>query len=105
VTSHIRVKKTSQKLWMSSDERVGVMGPRGCFVVDGAGLEAAVQDPDEPVGDLAQCAVVAGVSGTLLVVVGAGTGRDADRSGGLGKQGVDEPVVVDEAGRDDLLLA
>lgn len=31
---------------------VGLAEPSGCFVVWRAGLEASVQDPDEPVGDV-----------------------------------------------------
>jgi hypothetical protein len=36
-----------------------VVGPGGVFVVGGAGLEAAVQDADEAVAELAQRGVVA----------------------------------------------
>ncbi len=39
---------------MSSGSLLDVMRPRGRLVVEGAGLEAAVQDADEPVGQLAQ---------------------------------------------------
>jgi len=41
---------------LSSGEVFGVrfvVLPGGVFVVDGAGLQAAVQDADEPVGELA----------------------------------------------------
>jgi hypothetical protein len=48
--------------------------PGGCFVVVGAGFEAAVQDADEAVGQLAQCGVVAEAAGALPVVAGAGSG-------------------------------
>ncbi|MCA2229422.1 helix-turn-helix domain-containing protein [Nonomuraea aurantiaca] len=68
---------------MSSNERFGLMWASGCSVVEGAGLEAAVQDADEAVGDLAWGGVVVGVAGALLVVAGAGAGRDADCGGGL----------------------
>jgi hypothetical protein len=46
-----------------------------------------------------------GASGALGVVAGAGAGRGAQGGEGLGHEGVDEPVVVDVPGRDDLLLA
>ena len=39
---------------MSSGELDFVVVPGDCLVVEGAGFEAAVQDADEPVGDLAQ---------------------------------------------------
>ncbi|QHE73792.1 Mobile element protein (plasmid) [Rhodococcus sp. WAY2] len=39
---------------MSSSNLFGAMGPGGGFVVGGAGFETAVQDSDEPVGELAQ---------------------------------------------------
>jgi hypothetical protein len=48
--------------------------PGGVFVVDGAGFEAAVQDADEAVAELAERGVVADAAGTELVVVGAGAG-------------------------------
>ena len=51
-----------------------VVRPGGCLVVQRAGLEAAVQDADEPVGELAQRGVVVEAAGPLLVVVGAGAG-------------------------------
>jgi hypothetical protein len=50
----------------------GAVRPRGGFVVAGAGLEAAVEDADQPVGELAQGGVVAGASAAELVVGGAG---------------------------------
>src|SRR6266516_1080000 len=53
----------------------GVLRPGGGLVVEGAGLEAAVQDADEPVGELAQRGPVAGAACALLVVVGAGSGE------------------------------
>jgi hypothetical protein len=51
-----------------------VVGPCGVFVVRGAGLEAAVQDPDEAVTELAERGAVTDAAGALLVVVGAGAG-------------------------------
>ena len=70
----------------------------------GCGSEAAVQDADEPVGELAQRGVVLGAAGALGVVLGRG--RRARRQGGegLGHQRVGEPVVADVPGGDDLLL-
>jgi hypothetical protein len=46
----------------------------GVLVLDGAGLEAAVEDAHEPVGQLAEGGVVALAAGTELVVAGAGSG-------------------------------
>jgi hypothetical protein len=80
------------------------LGPGGCLVVGGAGFEEAVQDADEPVGELAQGGVVLGAAGTLGVVEGAGAGRGAQGAHGLGHERVGEPVVADEPGGDDLLL-
>ena len=53
---------------------LGVLRPCGGFVVAGAGFEAAVEDADEPVGELAQGGVVVGGTGGELIVVGAGAG-------------------------------
>jgi hypothetical protein len=50
---------------------LGVVGPGGRFVVD-LSLEAAVQDADELVGELAQGGMVADVATSESVVVGAG---------------------------------
>jgi hypothetical protein len=60
---------------MSSSEGFGVCDgawPGGCFVVAGAGFEAAVQDAGEAVAELAEGGVVTGAAGALLVVAGAG---------------------------------
>jgi hypothetical protein len=54
-----------------------VVAPGGVFVVEGAGLQAAVQDADETVGDLAQGGLVADLAGSESLVVGAGAGRSA----------------------------
>ena len=89
---------------MSSGHRVFVVGPGGCLVVGGSGLEAAVQDADEPVGEFAQGGVVLGAAGALGVVEGAGAGRGAEGGEGLGHERVGEPVVADEPGGDDFLL-
>ena len=45
-------QQTSQVFRLSSCGGV-VVGPGGGFVVEGAGLQAAVQDADEPVAELA----------------------------------------------------
>src|SRR6266540_5086815 len=89
---------------MSSRKLVFVVGPGGCLVVEGAGFEASVEDSDEPVGELAQGRVVVSAAGALGVVEGAGAGRGVHGGEGLGHERVDEPVVVDEPGGDDLLL-
>ncbi|MGI5330625.1 hypothetical protein [Actinomadura nitritigenes] len=64
-----------------------------------------MQDADQPVGELAECGVVVGIAGALLVVVGAGAGRFGDGDGRLAHQGVDELIVVHESCGDDPLLA
>src|SRR5213592_3182318 len=84
---------------------LGVVGPRGVFVVVRAGLEAAVQDADEPVGELAQRGVVVKSAGALLVVVSACAGRGVQGAEGLGDQGIDEPVVVHEPRERDFAFA
>src|SRR6266540_6061793 len=89
---------------MSSSGLVEVVRPGGRLVVGCAGFEASVEDADESVGELAQGGVVAGAAGALPVVVGPGAWRVAQRRERLGHQGVDEPVVVHEPGRDGLLL-
>jgi hypothetical protein len=60
---------------MSSGELVFTVRLGGGLVVEGAGFEAAVQDADEPAGELAECGVVSGAAGAFGVVEGAGAGR------------------------------
>ena len=74
------------------------VSPGGGLVVEGAGLEASVQDADKPVGQPSQGVVVFDLAGAELVVVGTGAGRGAQRGERLGVERVDEPVVVDEPG-------
>ncbi len=58
--------------WMS---RAGVkMGPGGGLVVGAAGLEAAVEDADKAVAELAQGGLVAGAAFAQGLVVRAGAG-------------------------------
>src|SRR5664280_3079697 len=54
--------------------------PGGVLVEKGAGLEAAVQDADEPVRELPQGRVVADVPAAQRVVVGPRTRRSAQRA-------------------------
>ena len=62
-----------------------LLGPGGCLVgVGGAGLEASVEDADEPVGELAEGRVVPCAAGALGVVEGAGAGRGVQGGEGLG---------------------
>jgi hypothetical protein len=63
-------------------------GQAGRLVVERAGLQAAVQDPDEPVGELAERGAVAEAAGALPVVVGAGSGRYGQGGEGLAVKGV-----------------
>jgi hypothetical protein len=51
-----------------------VVAPGGVFVVGGSGSEAAVEDADEAVGELAEGGLVADVASTELLVVGTGSG-------------------------------
>src|SRR5262245_32827034 len=81
---------------------LGVPGPGGRLVVGGAGFQAAVQGAGGPVGELAQCRVVAGAAGAELVVVGAGAGGGGRGGGCLPVEGVAERVVVHVAGDDGL---
>src|SRR6202167_113188 len=90
---------------MSSGKRGFAMRPGGGLVVGRAGLEASVQDADEPVRQPAQCVIVFDAAGAKLVVEGAGAGRSLRRRESPGHERVDEPAVVDEPGRDNLLLA
>ena len=78
--------------------------PGGRFVVEGACLEASVQDSDEPVDQPPEGVVVFDPAGAEVVVKGAGAGGCVQRGERLGVEGVDEPVVVDEAGGDELFL-
>src|SRR5687767_13800625 len=68
--------KTSHELGLSSSSFLILLVwcPGDVFVVFGVVLEAAVQDADEAVAELAARGVVAGASGAQLVVVGASSG-------------------------------
>ena len=79
--------------------------PGGGLVVEGAGLEASVQDADEAVREPPQGVIVFDFAGAELVAEGSGTRGCVQRGERLGIERVDEAVVVDEPGRDDLLLA
>src|SRR3954453_13460302 len=84
---------------------VGVVCPGGVLVVEGLGLQAAVQDADQTVAELAQGGVMSGAAGAEPVVVRAGARRGPQRAEGLRGQGVGQPMVADVAGEDDRLLA
>jgi hypothetical protein len=85
---------------MSSHEFGVTVRPSGGFVVAGVGLQASVQDADEPVGQPPEGVVV-------FDSAGAGRrsrrGRRARRSGRRrpGPERASEPVVVDEPGGDE----
>ena len=66
-------RQTSQVVDMSSGAVLDVC-PGGVLVVAGSGFEAAVQDADEAVGELAEGGVVADVAAAELLVVGACAG-------------------------------
>ncbi len=48
--------------------------PGGYLIIERARFEASVQDADESVGEPAESGVVADVTGSLAVVVSAGSG-------------------------------
>ncbi len=80
------------------------MGPDGCLVVEGVGFQASVQDSNEVVSEPAEGVVVLDAVGGEFVVEGSGDGRGLQGREGLRVERVDEPVVADEAGGDDLLF-
>ncbi len=71
---------------MSSRSLLDAMRPCGRFVVAGTGLEAAVQDAHEPVGELPQRGIVFGAPGFELVVVGTSARRGVQCTEGLGHE-------------------
>src|SRR5260370_17446475 len=90
---------------MSGGGLVSRAWPGGFLAVEGAGLQAAVEDADEAVGDLAEGGIVLDLGGALLVVKGTGAGRGGQGSEGLGHESVGETVIADEAGDDHFLLS
>jgi hypothetical protein len=82
-----------------------VVLPGSVLVVEGAGLEAAVEDADEPVGELAQGGVVADVPAAQRVVIGAGARGGAERGEGLQVQRGTKAAVGGPAGQDHGFLA
>src|SRR5260370_27077117 len=90
---------------MSSGGLVFLAWPGDFLAVEGAGLQASVEDADEAVGDLAEGGIVLDLGGALLVVKGTGAGRGGQGSEGLGHESVGETVIADEAGDDDFLLS
>src|SRR5664279_164724 len=81
----------------------GLVVPGECFVVGMAGLEAAVEDADPAVGELAQCGLVADVPGAEGLVVGLAAGGAPHRAEGPLLQRVAESFVAGVAGHNDLL--
>ena len=65
---------------MSSGCR-GLVVPGECFVVGMAGLEAAVEDADPAVGELAEGGLVADVPGAEGLVVGLAAREDRPLTG------------------------
>lgn len=55
------------------------MIPGDVFVVLGAGFEAAVQNTDEPVGELTQGSVMTDLSGSERTIVGPSARRCTER--------------------------
>jgi hypothetical protein len=68
----------------------GTVWPGGGLVVSGAGFQAAVQDADEPVREVAQRGPVADAGGPVGVVTRPGTGRGIEGGEGLTVEGVAE---------------
>src|SRR5258708_8898960 len=56
----------------SLDSLAGDLRPGGGLVIEGAGFQAAVQDADEPVGQVAERGAVAGADGPVGVIAGTG---------------------------------
>src|SRR5260370_1564121 len=83
---------------------VFLLGPGGCLVVGGAGLEAAVEDADEAGGELAEGGVVLGAAVALGVGEGAGAGRGGPGALGLGHRRARRPPGSGEPGRGELRL-
>jgi hypothetical protein len=73
ISAHSAACETSHGVRASSDVLVEG-GPGGVFVVGAVGFEAAVEDADESVGELAQGGVVVLAAVGELVVVGPGRG-------------------------------
>jgi hypothetical protein len=71
-----RVYNDIPGVWMSSGEAAlwcfVPVCPGGCLVVAGTGLEAAVEDADEAVGEAAEGVVVLVAVGALQLQAGAG---------------------------------
>jgi hypothetical protein len=57
-----------------SSDACHVVAPGGVFVVGRVGVQAAVEDADESIGELAEGGSVADLSITELLVVGLGSG-------------------------------
>src|SRR5664280_3615561 len=83
---------------------VPVVPPGGVLVVEDAGLEAAVQDADEAVRQLAQRGVVADLPGPEGVVVRARSWGPGEGGEGLGMQRGAEASVGGVPGQHDALL-
>ena len=81
----------------------GVVVPGEGFVVGLAGLEAAMEDADPAVGELAQRGLVADLPAPEFLVVGLGAGGAAHRGERPLLQGVTESFVAGVAGHHDLL--
>lgn len=73
--------------------------PSDGFVVAGVVAQAAVQDADEPVGECPQGLVMSGAASPLGVVVGARSGRTAERGDRLEVESVGQPAVACRAGQ------
>ena len=69
------------------------MRPGGGFVVGGAVAQAAVEDADEAVGQCAECLVVGGAAGAVVVVERPRSWRGVQRGEGLLVQGVGPRVT------------
>ena len=79
--------------------------PGGVLVVGLSGLEAAVEDADEPVGECSESFVVGVASGSPFVVEGsgAGTGRECGKRPQVAD--ISETPVTGVSSQHDLVFA
>src|SRR5262245_12836686 len=102
MSAALQCAETSHVLRLSSDGLLVlcVVGPRGVLVIERAGFQAAVQDADQAVAELAERGVVSRAAGAELVVVGPCAGRGTQRAERLPVQCGGQALGADEPGRD-----
>src|SRR4029453_1340721 len=77
-----KTRQTSHVVGLSSRGGFGlpVLRPGGCLVVAGVGLQTAMEDTDEAVGELAQRRMMADPAGAQRVVIGSRPRRCSQRA-------------------------